>query len=91
MICLFRERDQMAESLHSRRTRILGYFAIGIGLAAFAFYCALPILVGGMGMDILLTKSYFVVAHFHWLLCVVIGIAAVIALARSLYARFIGS
>jgi heme/copper-type cytochrome/quinol oxidase subunit 1 len=83
----------MAESLHSRRTRILGYFAIGIGLAAFVFYCALPILLGSMGMDILLTKSYFVVAHFHWLklLCVVIGIAAVITLARSLYARFIGS
>jgi heme/copper-type cytochrome/quinol oxidase subunit 1 len=83
----------MAESLHSRRTRILAYSAIGIGLAAFAFYCALPILVGGMGMDILLTKGYFVVAHFHWLtlLCVVIGIAAVITLARTLYARFIGS
>jgi heme/copper-type cytochrome/quinol oxidase subunit 1 len=83
----------MAESLHSRRTRILAYFAIGIGLAAFAFYCALPIMVGGMGMDILLTKRYFVVAHFHWLtlLCLVIGIAAVITLARTLYARFIGS
>jgi len=83
----------MAESLHSRRTRILAYFAIGIGLAAFASYCALPILLGSMGIDILLTKGYFVVAHFHWLtlLCVVIGIAAVITLARSLYARFIGS
>jgi heme/copper-type cytochrome/quinol oxidase subunit 1 len=82
----------LAESVHSRRTRILAYFAIGIG-AAFASYCALPILLGSMGMDILLTKSYFVVAHFHWLtlLCVVIGIAAVITLARTLYARFIGS
>ena len=50
-------------------------------------------MVGGMGMDILLTKRYFVVAHFHWLtlLCLVIGIAAVITLARTLYARFIGS
>jgi heme/copper-type cytochrome/quinol oxidase subunit 1 len=44
-------------------------------------------------MDILLTKSYFVVAHFRrlTLLCVVIGIAAVITIAHSLYARFIGS
>ena len=44
-------------------------------------------------MDVLLTKSYFVLAHFHWLtlLCVVIGIVAVITLARSLYARFIVS
>jgi heme/copper-type cytochrome/quinol oxidase subunit 1 len=51
------------------------------------------ILLGSMGIDILLTKGYFVVAHFHWLtlLCVVLGIAAVITLARSLYARFIGS
>ena len=83
----------MAESVHSRRTRILAYFAIGIGLAAFASYCALPLLFGSMGMDILLTKSYFVVAHFRrlTLLCVVIGIAAVITIAHSLYARFIGS
>jgi heme/copper-type cytochrome/quinol oxidase subunit 1 len=83
----------MAESLHSRRIRILAYFAIGIGLAAFAFYFTLPILLGSMGIDILLTKTYFVVAHFHWLtlLSVVIGIAAAITLARTLYARFIGS
>jgi heme/copper-type cytochrome/quinol oxidase subunit 1 len=83
----------MPESLHSRRTRILAYFAIGIGLAAFAFHFTLPILLGSMGIDVLLTKSYFIVAHFHWLtlFCVVIGIAGVAILARSLYARFIGS
>jgi len=83
----------MAESVNSRKTRILAYFAIGIGLLAFALCCALPILLGSMGMDILLTKGYFVIAHFHLLrlLCVVVGIAAVLTLARTLYTRFIGS
>jgi heme/copper-type cytochrome/quinol oxidase subunit 1 len=40
-----------------------------------------------------LTESYFVVAHFHLLklFCAVIGIAVVITLARTLYARYIGS
>ena len=83
----------MTESVHLRRTRILAYIAIGIGLLAFALCYALPILLGSMGMDIHLTKGYFVVAHFHWLrlFCVVVGIAAVLTLARTLYARFIGS
>ena len=83
----------LTDSVHSRRSRILAYFAIGIGLLAFALCCALPILLGSIGMDVLLTKSYFVVAHFHLLrlFCVVVGIAAIITLARTLYARFIGS
>ena len=83
----------MAESAHLPRTRIIAYLAIGIGLLAFALCCALAILLGTMGMDIHLTESYFVVAHFHWLrlFYVVVGIAAVITLARTLYVRFIGS
>jgi hypothetical protein len=46
-----------------------------------------------MGIDVLLTESYFVVARLHLLrlFCVVVGIAAIITLARTLYARFIGS
>jgi heme/copper-type cytochrome/quinol oxidase subunit 1 len=86
----------MAEPVHSRRTRIIlayAYIAIGIGLLAFVLCCALGILLGSMGMDIHLTEGYFVIAHFHWLRLfgVVVGIAAIITLARTLYARFIGS
>lgn len=83
----------MAESLHSRRTRIVAYIAIGMGLLTLALCCALPVLLGAMGMDVQITETYFVLAHFHWfrLFCVVVGIAGVITLARALYARFIGS
>jgi hypothetical protein len=87
----------MAESVNSRRTRILAYIAIGIGSLVLALCCALPILLGSMGidvhLDVLLTESYFVLAHIHWLrlICVVAGIAGAAVLARTLYARYIGS
>jgi heme/copper-type cytochrome/quinol oxidase subunit 1 len=83
----------MAEPVQSRRTRTLAYVAIGIGLLALALCCALPILLGAMGIDIHLTQSYFVVAHVHWLrlLYLVMGIAGVTILARTLYAHYIGS
>jgi hypothetical protein len=44
-------------------------------------------------LDVLLTESYFVLAHIHWLrlICVVAGIAGAAVLARTLYARYIGS
>lgn len=83
----------MAESVHPRRPRILTYLAIGIGLLALALFCALPILLGSVGIDVHITKAYFVAAHIHWLRLsgVLLGIAATAVLARSLYARFIGS
>jgi heme/copper-type cytochrome/quinol oxidase subunit 1 len=83
----------MAKSVHPRRPLILTYIAIGIGLLALALFCALSILLGSMRIDVFLTESYFVVAHIHWLRlsCVLIGITAITALARSLYARRIGS
>jgi heme/copper-type cytochrome/quinol oxidase subunit 1 len=86
----------MAEPVNSRITRTLPYIAIGIGLLVLALCCALPILLGSMGIDVHLTQSYFVVAHVHWLnalglLCLIMGIAGVTVLARTLYTRFIGS
>jgi heme/copper-type cytochrome/quinol oxidase subunit 1 len=83
----------MAESVNLRRTRILDYVAIGLGSLVLALCCALPILLGSMGIDVHLTESYFVVAHIHWLklLCVVAGIAGAAVLARTLYTRCIGS
>jgi heme/copper-type cytochrome/quinol oxidase subunit 1 len=83
----------MPELVHPRRPRILATIAIGIGLLALTLLCALPILLGSMGIDVHLTESYFVVAHTHWLRLsgVLIGIAAITVLARTLYTRFIGS
>ncbi len=83
----------MAEPVHSRRARTLAYVAVGIGLLVLALCCTLPILLGTMGIDVHLTQSYFILAHVHWLrlVCVLMGIAGATVLARTLYARFIGS
>jgi heme/copper-type cytochrome/quinol oxidase subunit 1 len=64
-----------------------------MGLLTLVLCCALPVLLGTMGMDVHITETYFVVAHFHWLrfFCVIIGMAGVAILSRTLYARFIGS
>jgi hypothetical protein len=82
----------MADLVISRRTRIVAYVAVSIGLLAFC--CAA--LLGAMGIDFHLTESYFEVAHLNWLtpprfFCLAIGIAGVAALARTLYARYIDS
>ena len=83
----------MAKSALPRISQILASIAIAIGLLALAFFAALRILLGSTGIDVHLTETYFIVAHIHWLTIsyVLIGIAAVAILARSLYARFIGS
>jgi hypothetical protein len=85
----------MAQPVQSRRSRTLAYVVIGIGLLALALCCTLPILLG-VGIEFHLTQSHFVVAHVHWLnalglLCLIMGIAGVTVLARTLYAGFIRS
>jgi heme/copper-type cytochrome/quinol oxidase subunit 1 len=84
----------MAHPAPQQKTKIFPYSLVGIGfLVLGTLCCTLGIVLGAMGIDIHFTKTYFVIGNFHWLSVFGLActIAGIVTLARSLYARFIGS
>jgi hypothetical protein len=81
----------MAQPASPRHTKILLYSLFGIGFLVLVTVCCTFAIV--LGIDVFLTKSYFAIARINWLRLfgLAFAIVGIVALARSLYARFSGS